>query len=392
MNQLPGNTQLPSEEYSLTTPPVLTNSKTKPIIILGSQNVNEKTLFQNGLTQNIVFLYDLFECLGYEPYLLQVCGEQNDFLSNYRTIEMHQIVIRSMPISIFIEIGLSLDSYTKIYLQSIQTKVVKLYLGNILNIDIETSHCYNNNVFFHHHMTGNIENIWTSPHYAQHLQYAAIINRIPIKNSSIVPYVWNPYCFTYYQSKESMNWVAPTNWTSQDIVICDPNISFQKCTFYSLLLAEAFSNKFPEWKGHVHVINGDRLILSSHTMHNVLPLLRLCQSKRVTLHPRKKIHTIMKDHPSACFITHQWNNSYNYMTLELLYCNYPVLHNSDGWEPYGYHYSLQAWDDAIQKFYLALTCHKNNMNLYKTHVAQLIWKHSIYNPDMQERWRNILAS
>ena len=189
-----------------------------------------------------------------------------------------------------------------------------------------------------------------------------------------------------------MNWIALNHWCIQDIVICDPSISFQKCTFYSLLLVEAFSKKFPEWKGRVHIINGDRITLSSHAIHNVLPSLTLYQAKRIMLHPRKKIHKIMEDHAAACFITHQWNNAYNYMTLELMYCNYPILHNSDGWESYGYHYSINKWDDAIQTLYLALTCHKNNLNIYKTHAAQLIWKHSIHHPDMQHAWRTILTS
>ena len=80
------------------------------------------------------------------------------------------------------------------------------------------------------------------------------------------------------------------------------------------------------------------------------------------------------------------------MTLELMHGNYPILHNSDGWEAYGYYYSINQWATAIQTLYVALTCHKENMNIYKTHASQLIWKHSIYHPDMQQEWRSILSS
>jgi hypothetical protein len=239
---------------------------------------------------------------------------------------------------------------------------------------------------------GDLDEIWTSPHYEQHIEYAAIINRTPIQKTRIVPYVWDPKCLTHYGNKENMNWTPPNDWRTQSIVICDPSISFQKCTFYSLLLAEEFSKSFPEWKGCVHIINGDRLTLSSYAIHNILPSLTLYQAKRVIMHPRKKIHTIMEEYRNACFITHQWNNAYNYMTLELMYCNYPILHNSDGWESFGYHYSINQWEAAIQKLYLALTCHKMNLNIYKTHAAQLIWKHSIHHPDMQQSWHAILNS
>jgi len=370
----------------------LTLSVQKPIVIFGINDINEKMLFQNGLTQNVIMLYDLFECLGYQSYLLQHTPESSTMMRSYRTISLQNVVKQSMNISLFIEVGVSLDTMTRQYLRSIHAKIIKLYLGNILNIDIETVHYFSNKVFFHHHVVGDTDEIWTSPHYAQHVEYAAVINRTPIQKSRIVPYVWDPKCLMYYGKKETMNWVAPSDWTIQDIVICDPSISFQKCTFYSLLLAEAFSKQFPEWKGHIHLINGDRMNLSSHAIHNILPSLSLHQAKRITFHSRKKIHTIMEDHSSACFVTHQWNNAYNYMTLELMHCNYPILHNSDGWEPYGYYYSINKWDAAIQTLHLALTCHKDNINRYQTHAAQLIWKHSIHHPDIQDTWRTILMS
>ena len=39
----------------------LTLSVQKPIVIFGINDINEKMLFQNGLTQNVIMLYDLFE-------------------------------------------------------------------------------------------------------------------------------------------------------------------------------------------------------------------------------------------------------------------------------------------------------------------------------------------
>jgi hypothetical protein len=170
----------------------------------------------------------------------------------------------------------------------------------------------------------------------------------------------------------------------------DPNISFQKCSFYSLLLAEAYSRKHPEWKGNVIVINGDRLKLSTNAYNHLLGNLSLYKAGRIQLFSRKKIHTILQENPSACFITHQWNNDYNYMTLELVQCQYPILHNSMGWMEYGYHYSIDNWDHAIETMHLAFSKHKENRKTYQTHAANLIWKHSIHNPNIQLRWRKIL--
>lgn len=392
MEYLPGNTILPSEEYENPNITTLQLPLERKAIILATNDVNDETLFINGLTQNIVVLYHLFESMGYKCFLLQSSnanGEKRKFIKTYRVITAHEIIRNPIPIRAFIEIGMSIDAATRSYLRSIGATIAKLYLGNILNIDIETIQCYNN-MFFNHHLVGEIDEIWTSPHYNQHLDYAAIINRIDMDKSKVVPYVWDSCFITQYATKEEFEWVPPNDWRTMDFVIMDPNISFQKCSFYSLLLIEAFSKKHPEWKGIVHVINGDRLQISSNANNILLPSLTMYKTNRIKLYSRKRIHTILKEHRSACFITHQWNNDYNYMTLELLYCNYPILHNSDGWSNYGYYYSIDKWDEAIKTMFNALKNHTDNLNIYKTHSANLIWKHSVHNPVIQNRWRDII--
>ena len=363
---LPGNSDLSS--YIKAKPPLsLSLPLNRKAIILATNDVNDGSLFLNGLTQNIVILYDLFESMGYKSYLLQYSGvsgaEKKDFIKRYRTITAQEIIRHPIPIHAFIEVGMSLDAVTRSYLRSIGAKIIKLYLGNILNIDIETIQNFTT-MFFNHHIVDEIDEIWTSPHYKQHVEYAGLLNRIPIEKSLVVPYVWDPCFITQYGLKETIEWVAPVDWRNQDIVIMDPNISFQKCYFYSMLLVEAFSRKYKDWCGKVQIINGDRLKLQANATNNVLPSLSLYRDKRIILHDRKNIHTILKENRSACFITHQWNNDFNYMTLELLYCNYPILHNSEGWSDFGYHYDINKWNKAIETMYQSLKNHNQNLNIY----------------------------
>jgi len=392
MTTLPGSTDLSSYKKSDINLTSLSLNLKREAIVLATNDVNDDTLFRNGLTQNIVLLYELFESMGYSSYLLQHQvpeAEKKPFIKNYKQITSDNIIRNSLKIKIFIEIGMSIDSTTRAYLRSNGTKIIKLYLGNILNIDIESIY-YFNSLFFYHHVVGEIDEVWVSPHYKQHIDYAAVLNRTEISNSRVVPYIWDSKFITEYGTKETIEWVPATNWQTQDIVIMDPNISFQKCYFYSLLLIEALSKKYPQWKGKVQIINGDRLKLEMNSLNFVLPSLSLYNDNRLVFHPRKSIHTILKDHRSSCFITHQWNNDFNYMTLELLYCNYPILHNSEGWDIFGYYYSINDWDKAIETLYIALANHTENMNIYKTHAANLIWKHSLHNPEIQSEWKQIL--
>ena len=389
---LPGNTMLPEEETVDTSMlPVLASTAEKPVIVLGTNEVNDTTLFINGLTQNIIVLYDLFESLGYECHLLQNASTRSSAVERYRTLVPQDLVKLGKKIRLLVEIGMSIDPSTRQYLRSAGASIAKLYLGNILNIDIETIQCYPS-MFFHHHVVGEIDQIWTSPHYRQHLDYAGILNRIDPSSAHVVPYVWDPCFLTRHLSSHQLEWIPPADWRTQDLVVMDPSISFQKCTFYSLLLAEAFSRRYPEWKGVLHVVNGDRLQIQSHARNHVLAPLSLYQNNRIRLYGRKKIHEILTEHRSACFLTHQWNNDYNYMTLELMYTQYPILHNAEGWKDYGYHYSIDAWDHAIAQLYQALTRHSENRASYRIHAAQLAWKHSIHHPDIRRRWKAILES
>jgi len=385
-NIIPGNTILPQEEVPpIVLPSFQPNTKT---IILASNEINDDSLFINGLTQNIVVLYDLFEALGYTCILLQttISTNKKSFLQRYTCCKTEELAQR--PIHMFIEIGMSIDEGMRKSLRAKGTKIVKLYLGNILNIDIETIQNYPS-MFFNHHIVGEIDEIWTSPHYMQHVEYAAVINRCSIEHSRVVPYVWDP-CFIQ-QYGANLHWQPPAAWELMDIVITDPSISFQKSAFYSVLLVEAFSKAHPEWKGKLHIVNGDRLKLSANAFNKVVLSLSLYHSNRMVLYPRKKINQIMEDHRSACFITHQWNNDYNYMTLELIHHQFPILHNSEGWAPYGYYYSINDWDNAVELLFRVLTMHEKTLATYKTHAQNLIWKHSVHNPDIQARWRQILA-
>ena len=85
-------------------------------------------------------------------------------------------------------------------------KVCKLYLGNILNIDIETPMFYTQ-MHFAHHIVGEIDEIWVSPHYKQHEEYAAILNHVePIsKSMKIAPYVWDSSILSL-DGKRNLQW------------------------------------------------------------------------------------------------------------------------------------------------------------------------------------------
>jgi len=348
-------------------------------IFLATGLIEPEALFRNGLHQNSLTLYNLFEILGYTCYC--IVEKAGNFVPGYRFLEPEDYV-RS-PASyrpvVYVEIGLSLDKAWREFLQQRGCKTAKLYLGNILNIDTETV-CWLGGMNFHHHNAGGLDEIWTSPHYDMNLPYALALNRLD--KGHLVPYVWDP---TWV--KGLRHWTPIESWSTKDIIIMEPNISFQKCSLYPILLVKAFAKTYPEWTGRLIVQNSDRLFMSSWFRERLVPQL---SGMKVVWKGRQTLGEILADHPSAAFISHQLTNDYNYLILELMHLDYPVLHNSERWSAFGYNWSVDRWSDALRTLRGMFVGHSASLGAYRVHANQLAWMHSPQNPVNLTGWKTLL--
>ena len=341
-------------------------------IFLATGVITEATLFQNGLHQNSLLFYDLFERLGYRCHCL--VDKPCEFIGGYRYLQPEDYLGQEDAYNpvFYIEIGLSLDSAWRAYLQKKGCKTAKLYLGNVLNIDIETV-CMTPGLFFHHHNTGHFDYIWTSPHYKANCAWLTALHGVPC---SVVPYIWSP------------KFLGPLNPLSlsplKDIVIAEPNISFQKTALVPLLLAEAYYRGHPSWQGRVFVQNSERLLVTPF-WNQMVEGLSLSRDNRIIFSGRKSILELVQEHPQAVFVCHQLTNEYNYMILELLYLGIPVLHTSDAWSACGYYYSINKWSDAIQMLKEVMEGNRDN------YILDVLWSVSPENPVNQDGWAKLLA-
>jgi len=305
-------------------------------IFLATGQITQESLFCNGLYQNSLTLYTLFESLGYRCHCLT--DTSGAFLEGYRSLEPETYLQNptAYRLSHYIEIGTAFDAAWRSLLQRKGVRVIKFHLGNIRNIDVEMIH-HMKAISFHHHVIGNYDEIWTSPHYRRNCAYASALYRAPCRT---VPYVWSPTWIS------QMSRYTPRPWTETDIVVAEPNISFQKHCLYPFLLVEAFAAKTPEWTGRLILQNTERFEI------NVPMQQRLSQSQlkeRIELRERQTLADLLQDNPSAAFVCHQVTNEYNYMTLELLYLGYPVLHNSKPWSALGYFWDEEGWSASLQQ-------------------------------------------
>jgi len=372
----------------------------REIIILCTATITGTNIHANGLFQNVVVFYRMFDAMGYAPILLVNDKPKDltnipDALRKCRTIVTEDMLKQPMAnVVAMIEIGMSLDPIVRNFVKMIGGRILKVYLGNILNIDVETP-IFVNQHNFAHHVVGNNDGILVSPHYGQHAEYASYLNHVPVKGelkNLIAPYVWDPTILTN-GGTERLAWKAPATPEEEVFIIMEPNISFQKCSYVPLMILEKwYREKGSNWKGKVILVNGDRFLMVPHFMENVKPYLKLFQDNRVEITGRRDIVSTLQEWPTATFILHNYNNEFNYMTLELLWCGFPVLHNSPSWMEFGYGYKGADLAGGAELVEAARTRHVERYATYRAHAELLAWKYSPYNPNIHAAWDRIIKN
>ena len=365
----------------------------RKIILLATAAINEGNVFSNGLFQNVYVFYKMFESMGFCPILIVNEKPKNldgtpPMIRNTRMVVAEELLKQPIPVLAYIEIGMSIDPIVRKFLRMIGAKSYKLYLGNILNIDIETPMFYLQ-TNFSHHVIGELDEIWVSPHYKMHEEYACYLNHTDPKKQKhlTVPYIWDS-CFLT-NTEKNLTWRARSGEEKETIIITEPNISFQKSAIIPILALERWYRKNKKWDGQVVVMNGERLLMVPFFKENIWDTLELVKDGKITMIGRNDIQKTMEIYPYATFLLHQVNNEYNYMTLELLHNGYPVLHNAHTWKHHGYYYEGSDLD-GIGKMLDQTRIHEHILETYKSHAQSLIWTHSPYNPSVQAKWNEII--
>jgi hypothetical protein len=388
-HQLPGynETAADPDDCKPFEPLIPTEILYRKVVLIATAPITEGCIFSNGLYQNIFIIYKMLNAMGFLPFFLQN-GPADAVLNGCRVIDVQAFVKKPFPVYMYLEIGMSVDTFFRKFLKSLGARNVKIYLGNILNIDIETIQFYQS-AFFNHHVVGEMDEIWVSPHYEQHREYAGYLNRVyNPANMKIVPYVWDP-CFITRFGRENYRWKTPEPDARPTYIIMEPNISFQKNALIPLLALEAYKEKNKDWNPRIVIVNGERLKACPHFSENVAGNLTIqphCEYRK-----RAIIVDLFREFPSATFICHQVNNEYNYMILELLHAGFPIIHNGERWSAYGYTYSENDID-GLHKCLEDAKQHVHNVDRLLSQAQALFWRYSIHNPQVQRAWFNLLGA
>lgn len=358
-------------------------------VILTTIRIPDEHIWANGLFQNVYIIYRMLEVMGLKPWLL-VDNNQNHkdatLHEKFRMMDFKEYAAAPFPVASYLEMGMSCDPGIRRFFRSMGSKVSKLYLGNILNIDIETM-TFLKGINFSHHVAGELDEIWVSPHYDFHAEYAGSINALCGK-TRVAPYVWDPMFIDYLGQVYTDKGLGLE--TPRTFVIMEPNISFQKNSVIPITAVEAYYRQFPGRVEQVIAINGERLKQNPYYQSSILPCLTLNTAGKLQLTPRAHIINLVKAFPSAIVVMHQVNNEYNYSFLEFFTMGFPVVHNIKRFKDYGYYYDGNDFDGAADQMDKIVRYHAENKVAYAAQIKQLTWQFSINNPVNIEGWRDLL--
>ena len=364
---------------------IKTSSEIKAIF-LTTTKIPDHHLWANGLFQNVFVLYTMFEAAGYQPFFFVDSVKNNpesELHKSIRVTDMDTFMKAPFRLHAYIELGMSCAPNIRNAFRTIGAKVIKVYLGNILNIDIETPMFYPE-MNFSHHVIGGLDEIWISPHYWAHKGFSGRINGITSK-AKVCPYVWDPRFIQVNKDIYQHRMAPPYSFT-----VMEPNISFQKNSFFPIMMVEALFKKFPHLVQDCVVINGDKFKNNPYFSQNILNELEIFKAGRLHLLPRADVITVSKHLNNHILLQHTVNNEYNYSFLEHMYMGFPVVHNFSCFKDYGYYYENNNLDSAIAAIEDVITNHILRKEMYKTQSQELAWRFSPYNSENQKAWLKMI--
>lgn len=340
-------------------------------------------LYENGLRQNAIFLYNMLRrsALIDRVYLLNHGdGEPDPARTQDDPVDVAAIVRTpsvESELDFVICIGAAMDDAVVERLRKRGTKIVSYRGGNSLIISMEATissppRADASRYFDLHHFDA----IWMTPqHMHTNRSATELIYRRPVVE---VPQIWEPTFLTARLKQPDHRFGYRANVNDRRVAILDPNITVMKTSHMPLLVCEAAHRSDPQWLQHVFACNASHLN-ADETFKAYCHSLTLLADGKLTLEPRFPTAEFMSQHANAV-VTHHWENGLNYLYYDILYGGYPLIHNSEFLQEFGYYYP--SWDAMRGGEILnrALRDHDAQLERYRKAANGLIERVSTANP------------
>ncbi len=339
-------------------------------------------LYENGLRQNVLFLYQLFAAApGCRRVHLLNHGD-GEFAGWPADLGMDGVpVVRTTQVAddldVIIVLGASIgpDELRALRARGIRVIGYKGGNGGVISIEAITASppradaeryfdidCY--------------DMLWMTPqHLHTYAGWCRTLYRVPVEE---VPQVWAPTFIDNRASALGGRFGYQPGSAAWRVGIMDPNITVMKTSHLAMLVCEAAFRARPAAFASILVSNTEKFRTQPHFL-SFASALHATKAGIMTFEPRFVSADFLANHCDAV-VTHQWQNGLNYLYYEVLHGGYPLVHNSTFLRDYGYYYPEFAADVGGEVLLDAFDRHDRELDAYRAAAARLVAQVSPTNP------------
>ncbi|BAX60854.1 DUF2827 domain-containing protein [Burkholderia stabilis] len=267
-------------------------------------------------------------------------------------------------------------------------KVVTMRVGNDYVIDIERAMFNKPSGFLF--SGAPYDAVWTIPEFERScLHYYQTGLRAPV---TIVPHIWHPMLFDKARATlgAGLSYGYQPGKPRWRVTMFEPNICMVKTSIIPMLVTEEAYRANPQFLEFVRVCN--TIHIKEHaTFVHFAKSLDIVNHGITTFESRYAVYEFMAAYGDAV-VSHTWENAQNYLYYELLYGDYPLIHNSPFLGKAGYFYpdfDCQAGGRALLQ---AFAEHDANLEAYREQSKHVLSSVSIYNPENVAAYTDAIAT
>lgn len=338
----------------------------------------EKT-WNNGLYQNIhALVYLLAATKKYEIILLvssfnRVAETYSLANPDIKVVSYSALKADEIKLDAILEVGYAIanEDFGLFRKNNKQLKIAKISYGNTYMINQE----YLVRPGGGDAITPNAgprDAIWSSPHFDFSRDWEALLMQAPIARQS--PYIWSPTAIELSMRQAKLT-TADLCADRHRVAVLEPNLNIIKTCTIPIAIAEALHRRKPGSLKSVKCFNGHKLI-ENEAAHSLFSHMTSVRDRILTFEKRQPFVGVFSKY-AGVLLSHQHFNALNYVYLEALYLDIPLVHNSPYFKEAGYYYEEFDIYTGATRLEEAIT---SEDIAYKEAAKEYIFQYSPENP------------
>lgn len=360
-------------------------------------------MWVNGIKLNAILLANaLSQIDGVNAYIVDTSNKLEDLkkvMWDYNKFPVKRYQDFYKEIDLLITLGTSLP---KVMMDQFRAtgpnkKVVKYQCGNSYVIDMERAIFHDNerNKGVSAPWDAGADQIWYVPQqgYQNHDYYKIIYETEHVYPA---PFVWDPMFLdqtvaAYKVAGKPIPEYKPGKANKdKKLNVFEPNMNVVKYSMIPILMAEEAYRRGIEYD-QLFVSSGNRILKNSYFKSAIKRL------SGVSAKPKPKFQftsrypiTHYLANSADIVLSHQWENPLNYAYLDVMYFNYPLVHNADMIKDAGYYYSDFNIMEGVDQLKYAIEEHDDNVEAYKEKNQIVLDRYTIKNKEMIDTYKKLI--